>query len=340
MNEYYLFRFDAGDEHGLGHYSRCLAIAHSLQEKKPGARIAIFSSDTAFMREKASQVPFDLFLEKDPGEKELLAWVAKNEPDILFFDKLQALDSAVLGRLKEKTRVILFQNYFPSAGEADAVIIPGAHVAESRLPFAGSAHTTAAIYMGAEYMVINELVHPLRGRFTPGDEVRSVAITTGGSDPQGVMHSLLDAIDFDAFPTVSFNFHVGENMKHKSSLAARNTAPNINFVPFNIKELAAADLAIATFGVSTYELLYLGIPLISVAHAPSNAIGSSYLSRGCDCFADLGLIDTVSAASLNQTLSSLINSARKRKQYHERGLQLIDGKGAGRVSDIIINMSS
>jgi spore coat polysaccharide biosynthesis predicted glycosyltransferase SpsG len=96
-------------------------------------------------------------------------------------------------------------------------------------------------------------------------------------------------------------------------------------------------MAISTFGISTYELMYLGIPVISVSHAQINAEGSYMLAKRYNAHIDLGLIDSLSKESLEHAILQLTSKPALREYYSNIGKKLVDGKGVERVASIILN---
>lgn len=336
----YLFRFDAGAQHGLGHFSRSVAIANQLLSKKPEAEIIILSAATAYMKEKKNELPFKIILVDEINENIVLKYVKNIRPGVLFFDKLEELNKDTITALQDYTKLILFHNYSRYATWADIVIMPAAHIDINDLPFQHVPNKgPAKIYAGPDYVVMNEAILPLRSLFKIRDKVNSVAITTGGSDPKGVMISLLEKIDFEKFNDINFTFFIGDDFLHKDRLNAYANIANAKFLPFDMKAITACDIAISTFGVTTYELLYMGMPVISLGHAIANAKGSKYLAAIYNCILDIGYVNDVEENKLNNAINLLIQDAETRARLHQAGRNLIDGKGVERVCDIIMQQN-
>lgn len=336
----YLFRFDAGAQHGLGHFSRSITVAKQLLSKRPDARIIILSAATAYMQREKNKLPFEVILVDEINETIVLNYVKNIRPGVLFFDKLEELNKDTITALKDYTKLVLFHNYSRYATWADVIIMPAAHIDINELLFQHVPDKgPAKIYTGPDYVVMNEAILPLRSLFKIRDKGNNVAITTGGSDPKGVMISLLEKIDFKKFNNVNFTFFVGDDFLHKERLNAYTNITNARFLPFDMKAITACDIAISTFGVTTYELLYIGIPVISVGHAEANAKGSKYLAANYNCILDIGYIDDVEENDLNNAINLLIQDAVTRTRLHLAGRDLIDGKGAERVCDIIMQQN-
>ncbi|MGN6351932.1 MAG: hypothetical protein ACTHLB_01005 [Parafilimonas sp.] len=336
----YLFRFDAGAQHGLGHFSRSIAVAKQLLSKRPDARIIILSAATAYMQREKNKLPFEVILVDEINETIVLNYVKNIRPGVLFFDKLEELNKDTITALKDYTKLILFHNYSRYDTWADVIIITAEHIDINDLPFQHVPYKgPAKIYAGPDYVVMNEAILPLRSLFKIRDKANTVAITTGGSDPKGVMISLLEKIDFKKFNDINFTFFAGDDFLHKERLNAYTNITNVAFLPFNIKSIAACDAAISTFGVTTYELLYMGMPVISVGHAAANVKGSKYLAANYNCILDIGYIDDVEENELNRVINLLIQDADARARLHHAGKKLIDGKGAERVCDIIMQQN-
>ncbi|SFQ26528.1 hypothetical protein [Parafilimonas terrae] len=336
----YLFRFDAGAQHGLGHFSRSIAIAKQLLNNKPDAEIIILSAATAYMREKKNELPFRTILVDEINENIVLNYVKNIRPGVLFFDKLEELNKNTITALQDYTKLILFHNYSRYVTWADVIIMPAAHIDINDLRFQHVPDKgPAKIYAGPDYVVMNEAALQLRPLFKIRNKANTVAVTTGGSDPKGVMISLLEKIDFKKFNDINFIFFIGDDFLHKEKLNNYTNITNAKFLPFDMKAITTCDIVISTFGVTTYELLYTGMPVISVGHAATNAKGSKYLAANYNCILDIGHIDDIKENELNSAINLLIQDADTRVRLHQTGRNLIDGKGAERVCDIIMQQN-
>jgi len=74
---------------------------------------------------------------------------------------------------------------------------------------------------------------------------------------------------------------IGDAFKHKERLNNLNLPSNFKISPYRPSKLLEADVALATFGVTVYELIYLNIPVICAGHTEENKKGCKALSKHC-----------------------------------------------------------
>jgi len=168
-----------------------------------------------------------------------------------------------------------------------------------------------------------------------------ILITTGVSDPKGVSLVLLkwmknvDTKNFDIVILVGKTFiHKEKLEKIKSHLPS-----SFKFYPFSYNYITDTDIAICTFGITTYELIYLGIPTISIGHAPINAIGSDILDKNYNVIMDLGFIDDLTEYKFLSSLNKLLDNEEIKKTLIEKCSGFIDGDGAKRVAYLLYNLA-
>jgi len=103
---------------------------------------------------------------------------------------------------------------------------------------------------------------------------------------------------------------------------------------FDYTYFLQADIAISTFGVTTYELLYLGIPVVSIGHCKRNAAGSRILAERYNAVFDCGWIDDIAGDQFILDLKHFITNSSYRTKLSENGRKLIDGFGLNRIATI------
>ena len=116
-----------------------------------------------------------------------------------------------------------------------------------------------------------------------------------------------------------------------------------SFVTVQIVQANVSDVTVIftlvetinTFGVSTYELIYLGVPVITIGHVRKNAEGSACLAEKYGLNYDLGLIDDLTREKFFSTLKTLIKNPKQLEKMQDKSIGLIDGLGANRVAKLI-----
>jgi spore coat polysaccharide biosynthesis predicted glycosyltransferase SpsG len=165
-------------------------------------------------------------------------------------------------------------------------------------------------------------------------------LTAGASDPRGVTLRLLPWI---AKLDVDREIHVliGEAFVHARELArlAERLPSHLRFFPFSHDRLAAAGIAVCTFGVTAYELMFLGVPALVIGHTRENALTSRILAERCAATVDLGYVGDVREQTFKMELLDLLRDPRKQREMSAKGLEQVDGLGAERMAQRITGLA-
>lgn len=337
-----LFRVDGNLKVGFGHLIRCISIVKELRTRN------LFNIDLLFLgsfSESALNILsqnniFHTCLSQSDEIKNILISINAFNPDIIFIDNTFSYSSDDIERLKKKCRICIMQNFCHGASLANILIMPTAHTPDFLLKEYNIDKNAQYCFIGADYIVLNNNILNLKKSFSsPKDKLLKLIITTGGSDPKRVMIKLLTMLKNSSFPDILVKVLYGTSIDFKNELdfLKNNLPENFEIKPFDEKDLIDADFAISTFGITTYELLYLGIPVISVAHAPRNALGSKTLAERYNNIIDIGLIDDLKEDVLLNSINTLINNPELRNKMSLEGKKLVDGKGVKRVVDLLLN---
>jgi UDP-2,4-diacetamido-2,4,6-trideoxy-beta-L-altropyranose hydrolase len=336
MQKKVFFRVDGGESVGLGHLIRSISIQTELNKRNPKIDIQFICKYSEVVIEKLSinNISYTLIPE-NIIEADFIAALCKVEkPDLMFIDLNFSYSREELVHLNTFTQVFLFNNLSDGIFEVKMAVIPSGHRDTSQLKkYAHLDH----FFSGLDYVVLNEGAINLEelGCNIP----RSIGITTGGSDPEKILIKLIKMLmSGNILENFKVNAFFGENFQWREELAEFMGVQNLDILPYNLKELAKSEIVISTFGVSTYELLYLGKAIISVAHADINAVGSSILQQRFNCLLDLGHIENLSANELNNCIMDLFCDSKKRKELEELGPKLIDGNGVKRITEKILEL--
>src|SRR5262249_19725396 len=120
------------------------------------------------------------------------------------------------------------------------------------------------------------MVAPVRRNASPRP---TLLVTMGGSDPDGLTVGAarsLPRLD----PAFRARFVIGPGVKERASIAKAivGLAPHFETVEGAddlATEYAACDLALASFGVTAYELAAYGVPAIYLCLTPDHALSAS-----------------------------------------------------------------
>ena len=96
-------------------------------------------------------------------------------------------------------------------------------------------------------------------------------------------------------------------------------------------EYATADLALAAFGVTAYELAAFGVPALYLCLNDDHALSASAFEQA-GIGVSLGVAETTSDAEIADGVRRLSNDAARRRDMRAAGLMTIDGEGHARIA--------
>ncbi len=339
-----IFRVDGYQEIGLGHIVRCKSIADNILKRDKNNKIIFISKLDSYSKSilKNKDIQVINLLCNESEEKNILKYVDQTKGDVLFIDNIYNYDPEFLIKLRKKIQVILFHYFRPACFYADKYILPSAHTSGTILKNKLWDKSDVKFFYGPDYVIINRDIQEIkknRIRNKKNTSRLKLVVTTGGSDPKGVLLKVTEWLSNSNLKNVDICILKGQVFMHDKDLNSliKKLPSYIKIIVYNQNELIDADIAICTFGVSTYELMYLGIPVISIGHASANVQGSYLLQKRYNTLIDLGLIDELNENKFILNLELVLNSSVIRSNLSTQASEIIDGKGLDRVTDLIFN---
>lgn len=317
---------------------RCLSLARQLKD--------VHQIETCFYSRPYHQLEA-LYQENDVNyefegrlsEVDFLSRIARaSENGLLFLDQLFPYPIDTIRRLKEHLKIIMFHNECEGMFYCNYAVFPSAHLRSEIINDPRWGSSPASLLYGPEYVIINQVVQETLRGVTSKAAKPFISITTGASDPNGVLLQLLKWINVSEID-IPVKALIGRDFLHEKKL--KGIAPEINnnieLKRFNYGDLLTSRLAISTFGVTTYELIYANIPVISLGHARKNAQGSKILADRYGCVVDLGYREEIKAEDFLDTVRGLWNSPGRLSKLKASQEGLIDGRGLDRLGKLISN---
>jgi len=325
-----LFRVDAGGSTGLGHFFRSVTLAKALHKRGVGVTITHRPSD--FWAQVELPCPV-IALEEGEEEERTVQLIEEGDFSVYFVDSIITFSETFINQVRQLgLKVVFYQNISEARHRCDVFILPSLRYDDD---FFKDFSAGTKVYKGLDYVFFNEKVYQLQPKKVPVRETaKNVGIVTGGSDPRGVLLTVYSQIEHGTLQEVNFTYFYGRDFIHKQHIP-KDTEDNVQFLPFDQMLVSKMDLVICTFGVSTYELMFLGIPVLSVGHQATNAAASKIVAEQTDGIIDLGQIDNVDDMKLNDILKHVIASPQQRKAISQNAKKAVDALGAERVVDIL-----
>ncbi len=334
-------RCETGMDKGLGHVTRSMTLAKTLEERH-GAEVT-FLCDGNPMVERLLEAEAFPCVTNSTGfsEKEFVQQETKRA-DILVVDNKRDYSAEFIRALRNSRRIVFVDHCSPGSFEANLTIIPCAALSPDIVNDVRWRDRPGVLLHGAEFVLIGQKILCLRDRRSAGRGTRGpIVLTTGGCDPEGVMIRVLPwlgrmALDRELHVLVGDAFVHRLKLEHlKASLPGQ-----IRFYPFSANGLAQAGLAICTFGVTVYELMFLGVPALVIGHSSENAETSRRLAERCRATIDLGYIGELSESQFTQSFTALLKDQKQQDELSRLGLKQVDGLGAQRIAQRIVALAA
>ena len=332
-----IFRCDASSDIGLGHLIRCLTVAKELQSQYQ----IIFATTKDDTNLNIKNNNFSIFLKaKDESEEVFLERIKSIlKPDIIVLDKKYPYSIDCLRGLKQNNiRTVMFDNICPGLSECDEIIFPNAHLDKCILKKYLSEKQINQIKTGPDYVILGDEILALKDKINRNfHNPQNIVVTTGGTDPEGVLLKLIPWLK-EMKLKANILILIGQAFKYKEELEKIivNLPDNFRILPYSLKELLKADIVICTFGVSIYEMIYLQIPTICIAHSKENAQGAKILKERYNVIEDMGFIESLNPQNLHISIKKLLVNKIYYQNISRKCSNIIDGKGAKRIGEIIV----
>lgn len=326
-----ILRFDASIDVGLGHLSRMLSLEECLK-KDNYVLCGINSDDYTKSVLRKENIPF---IEQGINSKEDFVdqIIDYEKPDVIVFDQKYDYKKGNIIRWKDKTKLISVDRIAKDYHLLDKIIIPGAFFFEKeKYPRFNN------IVFGPEYTIINKNILKLKPKKGFPEKIKNIVVTTGGSDPEGVLVKVIPWLK-QMNLKVNILILVGQAFKFQKELEqlTEHLPDNFEVMPYSFRELIEADMAICTFGVSIYEMIYLQIPTVCVSHSIENAYGAKILKERYGVIENMGYMKDINPHNLYIAIWRLLTDKVYYRDVVKRCGNLIDGEGAKRIVNLILN---
>jgi CMP-N-acetylneuraminic acid synthetase/spore coat polysaccharide biosynthesis predicted glycosyltransferase SpsG len=327
-----LFRTDGSTRIGMGHVFRSLAIAEALRESSQADLAFLMHADHKQGILEVSRRGYPVRVISDARLDACLDQIRDFTPEILIND-LSSLEDVYLRALSYlgATTVNLVDTLDDLEATEHYKQVIVSVMRETR-------ETPEHFYAGPEYAILRSHFHGKSKEIR--DEPSLVLITFGGSDPQGLtliaaraLQALPSRIEVVAVAGPAFSYR-REFEKLSEGLSRR--VPLINEAGGHIADLMLeADVVVLSGGMSVYEIAALGTPGIVLAQNAKEDRRMRELARH-GTIEYLGLGTDVDEPTLASAAEALLENASRRREMSSRGRALVDGLGAARAAELVL----
>jgi spore coat polysaccharide biosynthesis protein SpsF len=334
-----MVRCDGGASLGMGHVSRGVAVADQLRDVH-GAGVVFAMRDAesagvAAVRARSYDVEVVAAREDADYGSSLAALVSSHNARAIVVDVRDALSRASLEAFRANgVRVVTIDDGSDRRLASDLAFYPPVPQVEE-MDWAGFAGKRFAgwdwVLLKREFAAAESLAAP--------DHTIDILVTMGGSDPAGMTAFVVDALNLLPTP-VAIEVVVGPAFGRPAALAdtaARSRhAVRVSHRPEAMAPLMRASrLAVASFGVSAYELAACGVPTVHLCLSDDHARSASAFERE-QIAVSLGVVGNVQPRQVADAVAGLLGDAGRRMKMAARARALVDGQGAARVARLVI----
>jgi spore coat polysaccharide biosynthesis predicted glycosyltransferase SpsG len=337
-----LVRCDGSAAIGLGHVVRCLSIARELRDTQ-GCTVAFAMRFGPVGRDLVSEHGFPVLAPvTEEGEFSCVSWLAglvrEFGADVLIIDARDDLDLEGVKEIKQSgVLVASIDDLGDRRLGADLAFYPPIPQLHS-LDWTGF---LGELHAGWQWV-------PLRSEFRglerqPEEPLPRLLVTMGGSDPAGFTLQALRALQLSRLD-FALTVIIGPAFSGREELADLLAASGREFqllqAPASMaRVMTGCDLALASFGVTAYELAAAGVPAIYLCLTPDHAeSASAFVAAGIA--RSLGFREEICGTMLAGHVEELLADRAGCRSMGERARGLVDGRGAARIAECIIRKRS
>ncbi len=332
MEKRVLIRCDASPTLGHGHLVRCLALAEALVragDLRP--EFAVLGDDAAARAVAAAGHVCHRATDAESDEGEwLLSLVKRTGADALVCDVRTGLSPAALEAVRDLgVLVAVIDDPAPRRLAADLAFYPPVSEVE-RLDWVGFGGRR---FVGWDWLVLRAGFSGVRRRVRAlnGRRVRTL-VAMGGSDPAGLTLKALAGLEPLA-AELEVAVVLGGGFCHEAALAAflaeSKLAPVLHRAVTDMPGLMGEmDLAVASFGMTAYELAAIGVPAVHLCLTEGHASAAQSLVEAGQA-TSLGLHGEVGPEQIAAEVRAWLGRIRVPQFELER---VIDGQGAMRIA--------
>lgn len=330
-----VLRVDGGCQIGYGHLIRSGALADELTSRGHTITVATTTPDPASAVLPDDITVVELSSRSDPDL--LVEWIKAAGPDVVFTDAYP-VDTTYQQAVRQETPLAVLQDDARHAVCADLFVNGNLYGPDLEYEFVGD---PPDICLGTDYVLLRREIRELAATEPPWRErAEHAIITMGGSDIGGLTPTVVrafDGLDVRVDAVVGPGCSDAQEQAVRTAATATDADVRVSRDPDDLVErMLAADLAVSTSSSTTYELLALGTPLVSIPVADNQKPIATALNRRD---AATVLQDGDGEAAFRNAITEYVRDTELRRRRRQKGRQLVDGGGTNRVATAITQLT-
>lgn len=328
-------RVDGGPEIGYGHLIRSNALITEIITRGHEVSIATTTPHpTRSVIPQAVEIT-ELPTRGDPAP--FVDWLDANHPDVVFTDSY-SVDSEYQRAIRDRVPLAVLQDDNRNAVCADLFINGNLYASKLDYEFLGNEPNMC---LGTDYVLLRREIRKRAKDDPPWRErPKRALVTMGGSDIANLTPTVLRSFNgFDIHVDAIVGPGFFEAQEHAVRAVADEIFPDVEVVrdPDDLVDrLFQADFAVTTSSTTTYELLALGTPFISVPVAENQEL----IAEALDVRDVAHVLKHRShGEDFRQAIETHLFNPEIRRKRCKLGRQLVDGQGVERVYAKLISLA-
>jgi UDP-2,4-diacetamido-2,4,6-trideoxy-beta-L-altropyranose hydrolase len=334
------FRVDANENIASGHMVRCITLAKELVKR--GCEVVFYlAQDKETWRLSDNGFNYEI-LNSDwrnlNDEINVMAEIIqKGSLDWLVVDSYQ-VDNEYLSLMNKYCKIAYIDDMAVEKYDVSAVIHYGLIDTEYALKYD---KTDTICITGPEYIPLRE---EFSDRLDDSDRGKSILITTGGIDTFNVTLDVLKYLVNDRiFDEYSFYAVVGSMNSYEDQIRAFakantrvNVLKNISNISYYMRK---CDMAVSAGGTTLYELCACNTPTVCFSFADNQFEFAKRMEKDglMLCAGDPRFDDNIGKRIVS-CLEYVYNDVKLKKSCIDKMRELVDGKGAWRIANKLIEV--
>ena len=302
MRKKIYIRFDSGGKVGLGHAIRCFKIIKLFRKED----IIICCNSETKKIFKINKYKTIIKKNNELEQNYLKRILKKSNNSKIIIDTIFKYDKKNLLKIEKNNNYFYFiHNFKTNFTSKSKVIFPIDYYKLKNYLYIKK--KTKFVYFGKKY-VLPGINYKIRKN-------DNIVVNFGGSDPKNITLKLMKKLN-DENIKLNFIFLIGKAYKYIHELKRRNKLKNIKIRNFSKKLFFSSNIAIASFGLSSYELLNNNVFVFNISHSKKHSMNAKLFETKYRYSKDLGTYKEVKKINfLNK-----INNLKKKRFHHNQQL--------------------
>ncbi|MEP7286095.1 MAG: UDP-2,4-diacetamido-2,4,6-trideoxy-beta-L-altropyranose hydrolase [Chloroflexota bacterium] len=341
-HNYLVIRADSSARMGTGHIMRCLALAQTWQDA--GKRVMfMMAMEAPALAARLTDEGFEvIFQPVEPGSlngAEKTAALARKMGAAWVVVDGYHFGAEYQKVIHDAGLCLLFIDDYGHADHyyADLVLNQNIYANDTLYP---EREGYTGLLLGTQFALLRREFKAWRGwqREIP-TVARKILVTLGGSDPDNTTLKVIQALQQLNLPDLEARVVVGPSNVYLDDLRQQLTQTSCNIeLLTTVTEMTTlmswADLAISAGGSTSWELAFMGLPIVSIVLAENQ----KDIAAGLDAAGmaiNLGWHANITSTDIAHAMLPLIEDEDRRREMSQRARTIVDGLGAQRVVDLL-----